>query len=110
MPIYTYSCDTCNAVLEKRQSFTDEPLKICDQCGGALRKVIHPVGIVFKGSGWYVTDSRSSKQSTNGTSKPSESTESGSSGASSEPKESKKSDSTPTKSAEPSPAAAKTAS
>src|SRR5882762_11146036 len=76
VPTYTYTCTACNNHIEKRQSFTDPPLTTCDQCGGTLRKIIHPVGIVFKGSGWYVTDSRSSKASTNG---PSTSTDSDSS-------------------------------
>ena len=64
MPIYTYTCTDCNDVIERRQSFTDAPLTVCEQCGGSLRKVIHPVGIVFKGSGWYVTDSRKAASST----------------------------------------------
>ncbi len=63
VPTYTYTCTACNDVIEKRQSFSDAPLTTCDQCGGALRKVIHPVGIVFKGSGWYINDSRSSTSS-----------------------------------------------
>ncbi len=63
MPTYTYKCTACEDVLEKRQSFSDPPLTTCERCGGALRKVIHPVGIVFKGSGWYITDSRSSSSS-----------------------------------------------
>jgi putative FmdB family regulatory protein len=66
VPTYTYTCTTCNNHVEKRQSFTDPPLTTCEECGGTLRKIIHPVGIVFKGSGWYVTDSRSAKASTNG--------------------------------------------
>ncbi len=66
MPTYTYTCTACNNHIEKRQSFTDPPLTTCDECGGTLRKIIHPVGIVFKGTGWYVTDSRSSTSSTNG--------------------------------------------
>src|SRR5919108_2177156 len=66
VPTYTYTCTACNDVIEKRQSFSDAPLTTCEQCGGALRKVIHPVGIVFKGSGWYITDSRSSTSSANG--------------------------------------------
>src|SRR5438445_6208248 len=69
VPTYTYTCTACNNHIEKRQSFTDPPLTTCDECGGTLRKIIHPVGIVFKGSGWYVTDSRSSSSSTNGPSK-----------------------------------------
>jgi putative FmdB family regulatory protein len=67
VPIYSYTCTDCNAVVEKRQSFSDPPLTTCTECGGALRKVIHPVGIVFKGSGFYVTDSRkATSASTNG--------------------------------------------
>jgi putative FmdB family regulatory protein len=86
VPTYTYTCTACNAHVEKRQSFSDPPLTTCEQCGGTLRKIIHPVGIVFKGSGWYVTDSRSSKATTNG---PSSSTdaESGSSAKDSPTKE-----------------------
>src|SRR5713226_6410532 len=74
LPTNTYTCTACNDHVEKRQSFTDPPLTTCAQCGGTLRKIIHPVGIVFKGSGWYVTDSRSSKASTNGPSSSSDST------------------------------------
>jgi putative FmdB family regulatory protein len=66
VPTYTYTCTACNDVIEKRQSFSDPPLTTCEQCGGSLRKVIHPVGIVFKGSGWYINDSRSSSSSANG--------------------------------------------
>src|SRR6476659_10071835 len=66
VPTYTYTCTSCNDVVELRQSFTDPPLTTCEQCGGTLRKVIHPVGIVFKGSGWYSTDSRASSASTSG--------------------------------------------
>jgi putative FmdB family regulatory protein len=67
VPTYTYKCTACEDIIEKRQSFSDSPLTTCEQCGGALRKVIHPVGIVFKGSGWYITDSRSSSSaSSNG--------------------------------------------
>src|ERR1700757_2014292 len=74
VPTYPYTCTACNDVIEKRQSFSDPPLTTCEQCGGALRKVIHPVGIVFKGSGWYITDSRSSSTSSvNGRSASSES-------------------------------------
>src|SRR6266436_3670335 len=68
VPTYTYTCTACNDVIEKRQSFSDAPLTTCEQCGGTLRKVIHPVGIVFKGSGWYITDSRSSSSSSSSSS------------------------------------------
>src|SRR3981081_1116411 len=79
VPTYTYTCTACNEMIEKRQSFTDPPLTTCEQCGGTLRKVIHPVGIVFKGSGWYINDSRSASSTRSGTSS---STESDSSSAS----------------------------
>ncbi len=58
MPTYEYSCDDCGAALERRQRFDESPLTQCPSCGGSLRRVYHPAGIVFKGSGWYCTDSR----------------------------------------------------
>ena len=60
MPTYVYRCQQCNNHLEVIQKFSDAPLKVCPKCHGQLRRVIHATGIVFKGSGWYVTDSRSS--------------------------------------------------
>ena len=59
MPTYQYSCTECGERVEAVQKFTDEPLQICSACGGKLRKVFSPVGIVFKGSGFYRNDSRS---------------------------------------------------
>lgn len=60
MPIYTYRCENCGEQFELRQSFSDEPLTVCPKCNQSqLRKVITPAGIVFKGSGWYVTDHKS---------------------------------------------------
>ena len=61
MPTYVYACDACGAQFEQFQSFKDEPLRIC-RCGqeGSVRRVFQPVGIVFKGSGWHITDSRKS--------------------------------------------------
>ncbi len=58
MPTYQYTCTDCGDQLEAVQKFTDEPLSMCAACGGRLRKVFSPVGIVFKGSGFYRTDSR----------------------------------------------------
>jgi len=60
MPTYVYACDTCGAEFEQFQSFKDEPLRTCPSCASAVRRVFQPVGIVFKGSGWYITDSRKS--------------------------------------------------
>ena len=60
MPIYTYHCENCGVQFDKQQHFSDDPLKKCPECGkSALRKVYQPVGIVFKGSGFYATDHRS---------------------------------------------------
>ncbi len=59
MPTYQYVCTECGGQLEAVQKFTDEPLTVHADCGGRLRKVFSPVGIVFKGSGFYRTDSRS---------------------------------------------------
>jgi putative FmdB family regulatory protein len=59
VPTYQYSCTECGERIEAVQKFTDEPLQICSACGGKLRKVFSPVGIVFKGSGFYRNDSRS---------------------------------------------------
>ncbi len=61
MPTYQYACTDCAERLEVVQRFTDEPLSVCSSCGGRLRKVFSPVGIVFKGSGFYRTDSRKSQ-------------------------------------------------
>ena len=60
MPTYEYACAECGERLEAVQKFSDDPLTECPACRGRLRKVFSPVGIVFKGSGFYRTDSRSS--------------------------------------------------
>lgn len=60
MPTYEYACKECGEHLEVVQSFKDAPLTECGRCGGTLRKVFSAAGIIFKGSGYYVTDSRKS--------------------------------------------------
>lgn len=60
MPTYEYACRDCGHHLEVVQSFTDEPLQTCERCQGRLRKVFSAAGIIFKGSGYYVTDTRAS--------------------------------------------------
>ncbi len=60
MPTYQYQCTDCGEALEVRQSFTDDALTVCPSCDGSLRKVFNAVGVVFKGSGFYRNDSRSS--------------------------------------------------
>lgn len=60
MPVYTYKCETCGIQFERQQSFSDQPLTRCPECNKkSLRKVYTPVGIVFKGSGFYATDHHS---------------------------------------------------
>jgi putative FmdB family regulatory protein len=59
MPTYEYACKSCGEHLEVVQSFKDDPLTTCPKCGGDLRKVFGSIGIAFKGSGFYKTDSRS---------------------------------------------------
>ncbi len=58
MPTYEYACRSCGDHLEVVQSFKDDPLTVCPSCQGELRKVFSPIGIAFKGSGFYKTDSR----------------------------------------------------
>jgi putative FmdB family regulatory protein len=81
VPTYQYACTECGDRSEVVQRFSDDPLTVCSACGGKLRKIFSPVGIVFKGSGFYRTDSR------NGTSSvptAKESSANGSNGSSSE--------------------------
>ena len=74
MPTYQYVCTECGGQLEAVQKFTDDPLTVHEACGGRLRKVFSPVGIVFKGSGFYRTDSRNgSSAATQASSSPSSS-------------------------------------
>ncbi len=58
MPIYIYQCDSCGVTFERQQSFSDAPLTECPECDGHVHRVIQPIGVVFKGSGFYVTDNR----------------------------------------------------
>jgi putative FmdB family regulatory protein len=58
VPIYEYQCDTCGLRFERRQHMSDEPLKDCPECDGHVHRVIQPVGVIFKGSGFYITDNR----------------------------------------------------
>ena len=58
MPVYEYECDNCSLRFERIQRFSDDPVRFCPDCGGAVHRVIQPVGVIFKGSGFYVTDNR----------------------------------------------------
>jgi putative FmdB family regulatory protein len=64
MPIYLYQCDSCGVQFERLQRMSEEPLTDCPECDGHVHRVIQPVGIIFKGSGFYVTDNRSGSSST----------------------------------------------
>src|SRR6478672_11787947 len=64
MPIYEYECKNCGKRFDKMQSITADPLTECALCGGGpIRRVLQPVGVIFKGSGWYITDSKKSSAS-----------------------------------------------
>ena len=84
MPTYQYTCTECGEPVEAVQKFTDAPLTVCAACGGRLRKVFSPVGIVFKGSGFYRTDSRNGSGSKVAATKEKEKTSADSSSASSD--------------------------
>ncbi len=97
MPTYQYTCTDCGEPIEVVQKFTDDPLSVCAACGGRLRKVFSPVGIVFKGSGFYRTDSRNGSSSPaaakdNAKDKQSSESSSASSTASDKPADQKSSD------------------
>jgi putative FmdB family regulatory protein len=66
MPIYGYRCGQCGHELEVFQSMSDAPLKTCPECGGSLRKLLYPVGVQFKGSGFYTTDYKGSGSRSSG--------------------------------------------
>ncbi|MET8178518.1 FmdB family zinc ribbon protein [Streptomyces sp. NPDC005336] len=86
MPTYQYQCTACGEGLEAVQKFTDDALTECPSCQGRLKKVFSAVGIVFKGSGFYRNDSRSSSSSSSsgaGSAKPAAKSDSGSSSSSS---------------------------
>lgn len=64
MPTYQYACTECGHSFEQFQSFSEDALTVCPECDGRLRKLFNAVGVVFKGSGFYRTDSRSGSSST----------------------------------------------
>lgn len=76
MPLYEYECETCGVRFERKQRFSDEPVRTCPECGGPVHRLVQPVGIIFKGPGFYVTDNRGSSSTTGRGKKPSEKTES----------------------------------
>ncbi len=73
MPLYEYQCTVCGLRFERRQHFDDPPIEVCPECGGKVVRLIQPAGVIFKGSGFYVTDNRAkSSVSTPGSRKESE--------------------------------------
>ncbi|MDY0019050.1 MAG: zinc ribbon domain-containing protein [Anaerolineae bacterium] len=56
MPLYEYQCTDCGLRFERRQHFSDPPISVCPECGGEVVRLVQPVGIIFRGSGFYVTD------------------------------------------------------
>ena len=78
MPTYQYACTECGHAFEQVQSFSDDALTTCPECQGRLRKLFNAVGVVFKGSGFYRTDSRSGSSATDGGSSSASATESAS--------------------------------
>jgi putative FmdB family regulatory protein len=93
VPTYQYACTECDNAFEQFQSFSEDSLTVCPQCQGRLRKVFNAVGVVFKGSGFYRTDSRNGSSSSDTSSTPASASSASSSKAES------KSDSTKTESA-----------
>lgn len=97
MPVYEYRCTDCGHHTEVHQSFTDDPLTVCPDCGGQLKKVFSSVGIAFKGSGFYVNDSGSKKSGASPASSdtssetPSKTSDGGSNGSGGETKKTEKS-------------------
>jgi putative FmdB family regulatory protein len=62
MPTYHYQCRDCGHSFDQFQKFSEDPLTVCPSCGGTVQRVIQNVGVVFKGSGWYINDSRKSTE------------------------------------------------
>ncbi|OGO42226.1 MAG: hypothetical protein A2Z04_05625 [Chloroflexi bacterium RBG_16_57_9] len=58
MPIYQYECSQCHYSFERMQSYRSDPVRECPECNGLVRRLISPVGVIFKGSGFYITDNR----------------------------------------------------
>ena len=93
MPTYDYQCRSCGVITEVVHSMLEDGPTKCERCGGELRRVFHPTGIIFKGGGFYKTDSRSSSSATVGAGNSSAATATGEGGSSSTSKDAAPSDS-----------------
>lgn len=76
MPIYEYECSICQCRFDKKQSFEDEPVAVCPQCSGKSKRILVPAPVIFKGSGFYVTDYPNSRAKGSSSSSPSKSQDS----------------------------------
>jgi len=92
MPTYGYRCSNCGHEFEIQQKITDQPLKACPKCQGKLAKILYPVGISFKGSGFYTTDYKGSGKSSDASSSDGAAKPAGGSDSKSEPKSGSKAD------------------
>jgi putative FmdB family regulatory protein len=81
VPTYDYQCRTCGHITEVIHSMLEDGPSACERCGGELRRVFHPTGIIFRGSGFYKTDSRSSGSGSTGADAPAKAATAGSDGA-----------------------------
>jgi putative FmdB family regulatory protein len=81
MPTYSYRCTQCDHRFDIVQKFSDAPVTACPECGAPVKKIFHAAGVVFKGSGWYITDSRGSTSSSTTTSSKPDSASTSDSGA-----------------------------
>jgi putative FmdB family regulatory protein len=97
MPTYGYRCSNCGHEFEIQQKITDQPLKACPKCQGKLAKILYPVGISFKGSGFYTTDYKGSGKSSDGSSSDGAANASGGSESKPESKSESKPESKPDK-------------
>jgi putative FmdB family regulatory protein len=105
VPTYQYACTECDHFFEQFQSFSDDALTVCPECSGKLRKVFNAVGVVFKGSGFYRNDSRSTTSSGDAPSKTSEATTKSESKSGSKSESTSGSSSTPASTSTSTPAA-----
>ncbi len=97
MPLYEYQCETCGAVFEKMQRFSDEPLTVHEGCGGPVHRLLSAPALQFKGTGWYVTDYARGKSGSNGGSHSKSNSESKPASSSSSDSSSSNSSSSPSK-------------
>lgn len=101
MPTYQYRGIECDHVFEVRQSFSDDPVATCEICGKPVRRVIHASPVVFKGTGWYITDSRPTSDPIGGVQDPAKNSDSEPATAEKKSDKSEKSESKPAESRKP---------